>query len=36
MERNDAPDEGTEPIDYEAPRILEVADIEAKLIAVTG
>ena len=27
-------DEGTEPIDYEAPRVLEVADIEAKLTPV--
>ena len=35
MEPIETPGEGTEPIDYEPPRVLEVSVIEAKL-AVTG
>ena len=31
MEFDETPVEGTEPIDYEAPQILEQADIEARL-----
>jgi hypothetical protein len=35
MEATETPGEGTEPIEYEPPRVLEVSAIEAKL-AVTG
>ena len=31
MKPQDAPDEGSEPIDYEAPRVLEQVDVEAHL-----
>jgi hypothetical protein len=37
MEPYDAPGEGTEPIEYEAPRVLEQVDLEAQLLnPVTG
>jgi hypothetical protein len=37
MERNDTPGEDTEPIEYEAPRVLERVDIAAELsIIVSG
>ena len=35
MEPQDTPGESTEPIEYEAPRVLEEAEIEAQLGAVT-
>ncbi len=34
MEPNDTPSEATEPIDYEAPRVLEQVDVEAQLTPV--
>jgi hypothetical protein len=36
MEPYDAPGEDTEPIEYEAPRILEQVDIEARLAIISG
>jgi hypothetical protein len=31
MEPHDTPGEGSEPIEYEAPRVLEQVDLEAQL-----
>ena len=36
MQANEKAGEVAEPIDYEPPRVLAVADIEAKLRTVTG
>ena len=36
METYDTTGEGTEPIEYEAPRILEQVDIEAQLAVISG
>ena len=36
METYDTTGEGTEPIAYEAPRILEQVDIEAQLAVISG
>jgi hypothetical protein len=37
MEPHDTPGEGAEPIEYEAPRVLEQVDLEAQLInPITG
>jgi hypothetical protein len=36
MEFDETPVEGDEPIRYEAPRIIEIADIEAKLAIISG
>jgi hypothetical protein len=37
MKPNDTPGEGTEPIEYEAPRVLEQVNLEAHLInPITG
>jgi hypothetical protein len=36
MEPYDAPREDTEPIEYEAPRVLELVEIEAKLSIISG
>jgi hypothetical protein len=37
MEPNDTPGAGTEPIEYEPPRVLEEVDVEAQLVGpITG
>ena len=36
MEFDETPVEGTEPIEYEAPQILEQVDIEAQLTIISG
>jgi hypothetical protein len=36
MEPDGTPDEGTQPIEYEAPRVLEQVDIEAQLSIISN
>jgi hypothetical protein len=35
MDRYDAPGDDTEPIEYEAPRVIEEVDIEAQLAIIS-
>ena len=36
MESHDTPDEVPEPIEYEAPRVLEHVDVEAQLAVISA
>jgi hypothetical protein len=36
MEPHDSPGEGTEPIEYEPPQVVDYVDLEARLVNVTG
>jgi hypothetical protein len=36
MEPHDSPGEGTQPIEYEPPRVLDQVDLEARLTPITN